>query len=159
MGQQQLLLVILVTILVGIATVVAINVFGTAADQANRDAVRQDLLGGVATAQALWERPAAMGGWGRGFDADIDIRRLNIPRGSDLTLQYDETTIENDNGTYTVEGSGTGTNSSITITGLPQTGGDEIEVELERVEATADDPEGWRIVWTEGGTTTTPETN
>ena len=43
MGQQQLLLVILVTIIVGIATVVAINTFGTAADNANIDAVRNDM--------------------------------------------------------------------------------------------------------------------
>jgi len=43
MGQQQLLLVILVTIIVGIATVVAINTFGAAADSANLDAVRQDM--------------------------------------------------------------------------------------------------------------------
>lgn len=40
MGQQQLLLVILVTIIVGIATVVAINTFSSAADSANLDAVR-----------------------------------------------------------------------------------------------------------------------
>ncbi|MFO8028416.1 MAG: hypothetical protein R6U28_01005, partial [Cyclonatronaceae bacterium] len=156
MGQQQLLLVILVTILVGIATVVAINVFGTAADQANRDAVRQDLLGAAATAQALWERPAAMGGYGQGFDQDIDIRRLNIPRGSDLTAVYTEASIVNDNGEYSVEGSGTGTDSSIEITGEPRSGGDDIVVTLNRTEASGDQPEGWGIVWTEGGTTTTP---
>ena len=159
MGQQQLLLVILVTILVGIATVVAINVFGTAADQANRDAVRQDLLGAVATAQALWERPGAMGGWGRGFEADIDIRRLNIPRGSDLSSAYTENSIVNDNGEYSVEGSGTGTSSTITITGEPRSGGDDIVVTLNRTAADGDQPEGWAIVWTEGGTTTTPTTD
>ena len=153
MGQQQLLLVILVTILVGIATVVAINVFGTAADQANRDAVRQDLLAGIATAQALWERPAAMGGFGQAFPTAIDIRRLNIPRGSDLTLDYDIDTIENDNGTYTVEGSGTGVGSLITITGVPRTGGDEIRATLTRT-AVADAPDGWAITWAEDDGTT-----
>ncbi|MDZ7718745.1 MAG: hypothetical protein U5K72_08020 [Balneolaceae bacterium] len=62
MGQQQLLLVILVTIIVGIATVVAINIFGTAAEQANRDAVRQDLLAAAAQAQGIYSRPEMMGG-------------------------------------------------------------------------------------------------
>ncbi|MDZ7806938.1 MAG: hypothetical protein U5K71_07465 [Gracilimonas sp.] len=51
MGQQQLLLVILVTIIVGIATVVAINTFGSAADSANLDAVRQDVATIAASAQ------------------------------------------------------------------------------------------------------------
>lgn len=67
MGQQQLLLVILVTILVGIATVVAINVFGTAAEEANRDAVRQDMLTAAAQAQAIHARPQALDGAGRDF--------------------------------------------------------------------------------------------
>lgn len=53
MGQQQLLLVILVTIIVGIATVVAINTFGSSAEQANLDAVRQDIAQ-IATAAQAW---------------------------------------------------------------------------------------------------------
>ena len=144
MGQQQLLLVILVTIIVGIATVVAINIFGQAADHANRDAVRQDLLAGIATAQALWERPAAMGGFGQAFPTAIDIRRLNIPRGSDLTLQYDETTIENDNGTYTIIGN---TDTVLELQGEPASGGENITVKLERIAATATDPARWAITW------------
>ncbi len=68
MGQQQLLLVILVTIIVGIATVVAINTFGTAADQANVDAVRQDMLQIAASAQQYYMRPEMLGGGGRSFD-------------------------------------------------------------------------------------------
>ena len=51
MGQQQLLLVILVTIIVGIATVVAINTFSSASEQANIDAARQDMLQMAYTAQ------------------------------------------------------------------------------------------------------------
>ena len=153
MGQQQLLLVILVTIIVGIATVVAINIFGTAADQANRDAVRQDLLAAAAQAQALWARPAAMGGFGQSFatgeDVVLDIRRLNIPRSSDITDTYSETTIINDNGTFTIEeNSGTGTSSTITIRGVPNSGGGWIEVTLNR----EDDAQGdtWEIEWAEG---------
>jgi Tfp pilus assembly protein PilE len=68
MGQQQLLLVILVTIIVGIATVVAINTFGAAADSANVDAVRQDLASIAAAAQGYYMKPEMLGGGGRTFE-------------------------------------------------------------------------------------------
>ena len=55
MGQQ--LLVILVKIIVGIATVVAINTFGSAADFAAQDSVRQDLASIAASAQGYYMRP------------------------------------------------------------------------------------------------------
>ena len=78
MGQQQLLLVILVTILVGIATVVAINVFGTAAEEANRDAVRQDLLQAAAAAQAIYTKPTALGGAQRNFQRQTETPPLTL---------------------------------------------------------------------------------
>ena len=68
MGQQQLLLVILVTIIVGIATVVAINTFGAAADSANLDAVRQDMAQIAAASQGYYMKPAMLGGGSRSFD-------------------------------------------------------------------------------------------
>ena len=143
MGQQQLLLVILVTILVGIATVVAINIFGTAAEQANRDAVRQDLLSAVAQGQAIWARPAAMGGAGGSFDNLTDIRRLNIPRGSAAGATYTDAQIDNDNGSYTMNAS----DDVLTITGVPASGEPNIVVELQRVEADTEGPERWQIAW------------
>ena len=149
MGQQQLLLVILVTILVGIATVVAINIFGTAADQANRDAVRQDLLAAVGQAQAIWQRPSAMGGYGQSFDpddVDFDIRRLNIPRSSDPTDTYEDDEIVNDNGTYTVV---SGEQRILTLQGLPQAGGGAIQVTLTREAEGGGDTGAWEIEWTE----------
>lgn len=72
MGQQQLLLVILVTIIVGIATVVAINTFGAAADSATVDAVRQDLATIGASAQGFYMKPKMLGGGGRTFDGGAD---------------------------------------------------------------------------------------
>ena len=68
MGQQQLLLVILVTIIVGIATVVAINTFGSAADQANIDAVTNDIATLASAAQGYYMRPGMLGGGARTFD-------------------------------------------------------------------------------------------
>ncbi|MDZ7757448.1 hypothetical protein [Rhodohalobacter sp.] len=75
MGQQQLLLVILVTIIVGIATVVAINTFGSAADSANVDAVRQDMASIAAAAQGYYMKPQMLGGGGRKFDG-IDFQMI-----------------------------------------------------------------------------------
>ena len=148
MGQQQLLLVILVTILVGIATVVAINVFGTAAQQSNRDAVRQDLLSAASQAQAIWERPAAMGGYGGTFippeGQAFDLRRLNIPRSSDPDDTYTAASIVNDNGTYTFT---PGTADAITIIGVPNDGEVQIQVTITRVTGTG--PDTWEITWAE----------
>lgn len=130
MGQQQLLLVILVTIIVGIATVVAINIFGTASEQANRDAVRQDLLGAAVQAQGIWARPVLMDGAGQDFSeleqAEI-LRMLNIP----ANAEYDNTanTLTNENGTYTVT---TNTEFALTVTGTPSGGSEVITLEVER---------------------------
>ena len=144
MGQQQLLLVILVTIIVGIATVVAINIFGTAAEEANRDAVRQDLLSAAAQAQAIWARPQMMGGAGGDFSILTEeelLERVNIPRGPEST---DGSTV-NDNGTYTL----TRDNLSVTITGEPVSGTDNIVMTVTREDPEAAGADGgvWRITW------------
>lgn len=67
MGQQQLLLVILVTIIVGIATVVAINAFGGAADSSNLDAVRNDIATIASATQGYYMKPQMLGGGGKTF--------------------------------------------------------------------------------------------
>ena len=128
MGQQQLLLVILVTIIVGIATVVAINIFGQASDQANRDAVRQDLMGAAAQAQGVWARPEMMGGAARNFDGDaIDgpelLAALNIPANDPAYVPGTSTQLNNDNGLYRL---GTIDTSSLEILATPASGGDDI---------------------------------
>lgn len=68
MGQQQLLLVILVTIIVGIATVVAINTFASSAESANIDAVRQDIASIAASAQGYFLKSEMLGGGGNDFE-------------------------------------------------------------------------------------------
>ena len=143
MGQQQLLLVILVTILVGIATLVAFNVFGTAAEEANRDAVRQDILAAAAQAQAIWTRPQMMDGAGQNFSnltTEEILARLNIP-GNNTGTQ-----VENENGIYTVA---IGDGSSLTITGAPTSDTDDIVGNVARNDATGQ----WEITWgaAEGG--------
>ncbi len=135
MGQQQLLLVILVTILVGIATLVAFNVFGTATEEANRDAVRQDILGAAAQAQAIWTRPAMMDGANQDFttlDATALLPRLNIPG------QLVGTTVVNENGTYSIGGLA---EAQFQITAVPTSGTDDIVATIARVDGQ------WVIGW------------
>jgi Tfp pilus assembly protein PilE len=67
MGQQQLLLIVLGVIIVGIAVVVGINVFTASSVNANRDAVISDLTTIAAMAQQYYRKPVAMGGGGNTF--------------------------------------------------------------------------------------------
>lgn len=100
MGQQQLLLVILVTILVGIATVVGINVFGSSAQQANQDAVRQDIAQIASSAQGWFIKPGMMDGGGNSFSG-IDFTKVTFP-GEILASDATNTTATNLNGTYKI---------------------------------------------------------
>jgi len=127
MGQQQLLLVILVTIIVGIATVVAINTFGTQADSANRDAVRQDIVAAISNARAFYQKPAMMGGGGKDFTSTngqaITIGDLNIPG----VTGNSSPSNQNENGTYSISTTAT----TITITGSPSSGGSDLSATLD----------------------------
>ena len=67
MGQQQLLLIVLGVIIVGIAVVVGINVFTASAASSNRDAVTADLTNLSAMAQQFYRKPTALGGGGNAF--------------------------------------------------------------------------------------------
>lgn len=98
MGQQQLLLVILVTIIVGIATVVAINTFSSAADSANLDAVRQDIASIGASAQGYYMKPEMLGGGGNDFGG---LTFDNITFGGTVDSDF---IAHNDNGTYQING-------------------------------------------------------
>ena len=67
MGQQQLLLIVLGVIVVGIAVVVGINLFNANATLANRDGVISDLNNLGAMAQQHYKKPTSMGGGGNTF--------------------------------------------------------------------------------------------
>ncbi|NOZ61456.1 MAG: hypothetical protein GXO74_07215 [Calditrichaeota bacterium] len=88
MGQQQLLLIVLAVILVGIALVVGIKIFNSNAASANVDYLINDLLKLAATAQQYYLKPISLGGGGGSFK-NITIQDLT-PKSS------------NENGTYRV---------------------------------------------------------
>lgn len=67
MGQQQLLLIVLGVIVVGIAVVVGINLFNANSVSSNRDGVVSDLNNLGAMAQQYYKKPTSMGGGGNSF--------------------------------------------------------------------------------------------
>jgi hypothetical protein len=62
MGQQQLLLIILGVIIVGIAIAVGLSLFSAQSIQSNRDAIINDLNNLAAQAYQFRIRPTSMGG-------------------------------------------------------------------------------------------------
>jgi hypothetical protein len=113
MGQQQLLLIVLGVIVVGIAVVVGINLFNANAVSSNRDAVVSDLNNLGAMAQQYYKKPISMGGGGNTFDGSSATGGVawTIPPQLDTTA----------NGTYTA----TVTKTDVTIVGKgTETGND-----------------------------------
>lgn len=98
MGQQQLLLIVLGVIIVGIAVVVGINVFTASSVQANIDGLTADVVNLGSMAQQYYRKPTALGGGGNEFTG------WTIPSQLDTT----------GNGVYTP----TVTKTSVTIKGV-----------------------------------------
>src|SRR6266705_3426006 len=88
MGQQQLLLIILGVIVVGIAVAVGITMFSDNAVSANKDAVTNDLVNLASRAQQYYRRPTALGG-GQGTFTGLNLAKLTAKP-------------TNSNGTYSV---------------------------------------------------------
>ena len=73
MGQQQLLLIVLGVILVGVAVVLGIQYFAVGAEQGAKDELVAHSLTVGANAQQWFKKPTSMGGGGLtfvGFDAN-----------------------------------------------------------------------------------------
>ncbi|MFH5885795.1 hypothetical protein ACG2F4_15925 [Halalkalibaculum sp. DA3122] len=124
MGQQQILLVILVTVIVAVATIIAIDTLQESRKSANEDAVQQDILLILGEAQAYYFRNASLQGGGRSFD-NIGIGDISI---GDSTA----------NGTYAVSGSGntltvegTGTDEGVFLRAIAELQGDDFQVQWE----------------------------
>jgi hypothetical protein len=66
-GTQQLLLIILGAIVVGISVVIGITIFGKSTQESNTDAVIEDCLRLGTQAQEYFLKPKALGGGGQSF--------------------------------------------------------------------------------------------
>jgi len=104
MGQQQLLLIVLGTIIVGVAVVVGINMFSQGAINAEADALVQDVNMIGSKAAAYWRKPAEMGGGARSFAGVTNVTTF----GADSS---------NANGTYAMSAIQAG-QFTLTATGL-----------------------------------------
>ncbi len=107
MGQQQLLLIILGVIVVGIAVAVGITMFSDNAVSANKDAVVNDLVNLASRAQQYYRRPQALGGGGGSF-VGLTADAAGLAK---LTSK-----ASNSNGTYNISAAGSAT--SVTIHGV-----------------------------------------
>jgi len=89
MGQQQLLLLILASLITGAAVLLGVNLFQQNAGQANMDAVTQDCLTIATKTKAWYNRPNFLGGGGHDF---TDISFVNLGYAADPYI--------NENGSY-----------------------------------------------------------
>lgn len=118
MGQQQLLLIVLGVIIVGIAVVVGINVFTASSANANRDAVISDLTTLAAMAQQHYRKPVAMGGGGNAFNTTNGAASSwDIPAALDTTANgvYTRTAVAQNSVTIQGVGNETGNDGSAAV--------------------------------------------
>lgn len=93
MGQQQLLLIILGVIIVGIAIAVGLSLFSAQSVQSNKDAMINDLNNIAAQCYQFRIRPSSMGGGQGSYDGST------VTGGTPFSLPAKMAT--NENGTYT----------------------------------------------------------
>jgi hypothetical protein len=103
MGQQQLLLIILGVIIVGIAIAVGLSLFSAQSIESNRDAIINDINNLNAHAYQYYIRPTSMGGGGGTFVGYVIPLKMS----------------SNDNATYVASGP---TTTTITFTGTSTSG-------------------------------------
>lgn len=118
MGQQQLLLIVLGVIIVGIAVVVGINVFTASSANANRDAVISDLTTLAAMAQQHYRKPVAMGGGGNAFNTSKGaLASWDVPKSLDTTANgiYTRSSVTADEVTLVGEGTEVGNDGSAVV--------------------------------------------
>ena len=123
MGQQQLLLIVLGVIVVGIAVVVGINLFNANATAANRDGIISDLNNLSAMGQQFYKKPTSMGGGGNtfsgwtiptGLDSTANGTYVATPSATSISIVGDGTEIGND-GSGVVQATATVTANTITV--------------------------------------------
>ena len=103
MGTQQILLVVLSVIIVGVAVAVGITMFGTQAENSNRTAILGDLQNFGSSAMGFYKTPTGMGGGGSatgpGFGTSLSNAKITVGMYIGFLAAG---TYTNDNGTYTL---------------------------------------------------------
>lgn len=91
MGQQQLLLIILGVIIVGIAIAVGLSLFTAQSVQANKDAMINDLNNLAAHAYQFRIRPSSMGGGQGAYTGSGNTYKIPVQMKSNTNAAYAET--------------------------------------------------------------------
>lgn len=130
MGQQQLILLVLATVIVGIAIIIGIRAFTENSIKSNSDAMVQDMVRIASDAQAWKQKPAPFGGQlddGAGRKANpIDFSTADF-----VLLGYGNTALlyTNLNGTFVLNASATG----LAICGYNALRGNTVVIEVDGI--------------------------
>lgn len=119
MGQQQLLLLVLGIVIVGLAVVVGIQAFDENQKKANSDALVNDVVRIASDAQAWNLKPTAFGG-GNGVFTNVDLQKL----GYETTGTGTDVNYSNLNGNFRITVVAAG---SITIRGCNADRGNQVQ--------------------------------
>jgi hypothetical protein len=111
MGQQQLLLIVLGVIIVGIAVVVGINLFNANAEESAKDTVVSEATNLGAMAQQYFKKPVALGGGGNTF-----VGFGSAPTATTAGMLVPDNLLTTQTATYAISGLSA---TNCTITGTP----------------------------------------
>ncbi|MDD2209704.1 MAG: hypothetical protein PHN71_00070 [Candidatus Cloacimonetes bacterium] len=119
MGTQQILLIVLSVIIVGVAIAVGISMFNSQAYNSNKSGIAADAQSFATQIVQYYKTPESQGGYGGG---DIDSLSVSSIAGY---LGFDATTFSttNENGKYTISTDGTSGYPIITGVGSAEKGG------------------------------------
>jgi len=128
MGTQQLMLLVLGVIIVGIAIVVGIQMFGQNAVEANKNAIVHQAISLALMAQEWYRKPLSLGGGGRSF-ANFTLESISkdsvtedgIIRISDRTTNSFVVTVVGKE-----DGDGDGTPVTVRLTVYPDSTSDPV---------------------------------
>lgn len=81
MGQQQLLLIVLVSIIVGLSSIVGLILFENFRDESYKDMIRQEVLEAASFGRLYYTTPSALGGGNQSF-ASITMDDIRLDTGS-----------------------------------------------------------------------------
>ncbi len=109
MGQQQLLLLVLSTVIVGLATVAGIQAFSENQEQATRDALSQRALTIASDINALAAKPTQMGG--------VDTTASKLQATVIDRAGYETISVGENNNTTKIAAPGAGDGAGCTISG------------------------------------------
>lgn len=122
MGQQQLILLVLGIVIVGLAVTVGIQAFSENSKKANMDALVDDAIDLATTAQTWMLKPSIYGGGNNSCRTTCDWSSVTFSH-----LGYAETggTYTNVNGSFAVNGSG---GTQLVITGTSAAHGNQVTI-------------------------------